>query len=206
MPNCFIGFYWTLPVNWAGFRRLSTNVDDAAAASRTIRYQRESVRRYVAEDRGTLLDEIAFIDMQPDRATDLVQGELQAKTAIHAGRATLLYVRFEEIHHWRRNVYLLEAARELGLKTLPLPPNPLSIYGETFDPILHFQTWRERDESTRTKLKLQALQGLRLALADVPKGHGRWQAIAKRLNATEIRTSGGGRWTAENVRKQAGRL
>ena len=153
MPNHYIGFYWTLPVNWAGFRRLSTKVDDAAAASRTIRYQRERVRRYVAEDRGTLLEEIAFIDVQPDRATDMVQAELRAKAATYAGRATLLYVRFEEIHHWRRNVYLLEAARKLGLKMLPLPPDPVLIDGEVFDPISHFQMWRERDESTRTKLK-----------------------------------------------------
>ena len=65
MANAYLGFYWTLPVNWAGFRRLAVNIDDAAAASRTIRYQRERVRCYVAESRGRLVDEIAFIDMNP---------------------------------------------------------------------------------------------------------------------------------------------
>jgi hypothetical protein len=74
MANAYLGFYWALPVNWAGFRRLPANIDDAAAGSRTIRYQRERVRAYVAESRGRLVDEIAFIDMQPDRATDLVEG------------------------------------------------------------------------------------------------------------------------------------
>ena len=98
MPNAYIGFYWTLPVNWAGFRRLPQNIDDAAATSRTIRYQRELIRRYVAEDKGTLLDEIAFIDVQPDRATDMIEAELRTKAAVYAGEATLLYVRFEEIH------------------------------------------------------------------------------------------------------------
>lgn len=206
MPKAYIGFYWTLPVNWAGFRRLPTNVDDAAAASRTIRYQRELVRRYVAEDRGTLLDEIAFIDVQPDRATDMIQAEFRMKAATHAGRATLLYIRFEEIHQWRRNVYLPEIARDLGLEILPLPPDPTLIDGEVFNPILHFKQWRKRDESARTRLKLEAGQELRLALADIPDGNGRWQAIAERLNGAKVWTSGGGCWTAENVRKHASRL
>jgi hypothetical protein len=206
MHNAYVGFYWTLPVNWAGFRRLPANVDDAAAASLTIRYQREVVRRYVVEDRGTLLDEIGFIDVQPDRATDMVQAELRTKAATYAGRATLLYVRFEEIDHWRRNAYLLEAARELGLEVLPLPPDPVSIDGETFNPILHFKQWRERDESTKTRLKLEAGHELRLALAKVPEGNGRWQVIAERLNNAGTWTSSGGRWTAENVRKHASRL
>lgn len=206
MPNAYIGFYWTLPVNWAGFRRLPTNVDDAAAASRTIRYQRELVRRYVAEDRGTLLDEIAFIDVQPDRATDMIRAELRAKAAMHAGRATLLYVRFEEIHQWRRNPFLPETARDLGLEILPLPPGSMLIDGEIFNPILHFKQWRKRDEGARTRLKLEAGQELRLALAEIPERNGRWQAIAERLNGAGTRTSSGGRWTAENVRKHTSRL
>ncbi len=206
MPNAYIGFYWTLPVNWAGFRRLPTTVDAAAAKSRTIRYQRELARRYVAADRGTLLDEIAFIDVQPDRPTDMIRAELLAKVAKHAGRATLLYVRFEEIHLWRRNRFLPETAQDLGLKILPLPPDPTLIDGELFDPILHFKQWRKRDEGARTLLKLEAGQELRLALAEIPEGNGRWQAIAERLNGAGTRTSSGGSWTAENVRKHTSRL
>lgn len=206
MANVYLGFYWTLPVNWAGFRRLPANVADAAAASRTIRYQRECVRRYVADNRGTLLDEIAFIDVQPDRATDLVEGELRQKAAAYAKRATLLYVRFHETHHWRRNMYLLHSAEELGLEVLPLPPDPIRIDGNVFDPIQHFEQWREEDARTRTRLKLEAHRELRLALAAVPEGNGRWHAIAQRLNDTGVLTSGGTHWTTENVRKHAGRL
>ena len=40
-----VGFYWTLPVPWAGFTDLPTDVDEAAAQSRTIRYQRDLIRR-----------------------------------------------------------------------------------------------------------------------------------------------------------------
>ena len=206
MANAYIGFYWTLPVPWAGFRRLPANVADAADASRTIRYQRERVRRHVSDDKGTLVDEIAFIDVQLDRATDLVQVELQQKAAAHAGRATLLYVRFEEIHHWRRNAHLLHGAEQLGLAVLPLPPDPVVIDGETFDPIRHFERWREEDSTTRTRLKLEAHGALRRMLAEVAEGPGRWSAICERLNGAGVRTSGGARWTAENVRKHAGRL
>jgi hypothetical protein len=152
------------------------------------------------------VDEIAFIDVQPDRATDLVQAELRAKAAIYAGRATLLYVRFEEMSNWRRNAHLLHAACDLGLAVLPLPPEPILTGGERFDPVAHFAQWRELDKSTRTRLKRDASQGLRLALAEVPEGNGRWETIAERLNGAAILTSGGGRWTAENVRKHASRL
>ena len=49
-------------------------------------------------------------------------------------------------------------------------------------------------------------EGLQAALAEVPDGNGRWQAIAGLLNGRGIRTIRGGSWTAENVRKLAGRL
>ena len=61
MAERFVGFYWTLPVNWAGFRELPVDVAAAAAASQTICYQRERVRRYVADEHGELIDEIAFM-------------------------------------------------------------------------------------------------------------------------------------------------
>ncbi len=203
MANAYIGFYWTLPVNWAGFRRLPSNVADAAAASRSIRYQRERVSRYVVAERGTMLDEIAFIDVQPDRATDLVESELRQRAAAHAGRATLLYVRFEETHHWRRNTHLTHAAEELGLRVLPLPPDPVEIDGEVFDPIRHFEQWRAEDTKTRSRLKLEARGALRQALAETPEGDGRWETIAERLNDAGVRTGTGARWTPENVRKNA---
>jgi hypothetical protein len=164
------------------------------------------IRRYVMEDKGTLVDEIAFIDVQPDHATDMVQNELRKKAEEYAGRATMLYVRFEEMSHWRHNGYLLKTAREIGLRVLPLPPDPIPIDGRRFDPIEHFKEWRKRDGTTRAKLKLAAREGLRAALATVPEGNGRWKTIADQLNAAEIPTSGGKPWTAENVRKHAKQL
>ena len=39
-----VGFYWTLPVPWAGFTALPEKIEDAAKVSRTIRYQMQLIR------------------------------------------------------------------------------------------------------------------------------------------------------------------
>ena len=201
-----VGFYWTLPVNWAGFRKLPSNVDDAAAVSRTIRYQRERVRRYVTEEHSALVEEIAFMDMQPDRATEIVQEELRPIATKYAGLATLVYVAFDEVHRWRHNPYLANLHQTFGLDVLPLSPEPVLIDGVEFDPIRHFAKWRETDRNTKTRMQYEGRLGMREALSAVPTGEGRWQAIADRLNADGIKTIRGGNWTAENVRKMANRL
>jgi hypothetical protein len=74
--QAFVGFYWTLPVNWTGFRSLPKDVEEAAAKSRTIRYQMERVRKHVDENAGELVGEFTFMDVRPDRATDAVQEAL----------------------------------------------------------------------------------------------------------------------------------
>lgn len=207
MSGSYVGVYWTLPVNWAGFRALPLDVDAAAAASRTIRYQRERVRGWVRGHGGTLLGEVAFMDTRTDRATDAVRDVLRRAVLAYAGQgATLVAVQFHEVHHWRHNPFLHEAAEELGLEVIGLSPDPLTIGGEVFDPARHFAAWRAEDGSAMARLRLDAHQGLQAALAEVPDGNGRWQAIAGLLNGRGVRTIRCGRWTAENVRKLAGRM
>ncbi len=207
MSRSYVGVYWTLPVNWAGFRDLPPDVDSAAAASRTIRYQRERVRGWVHKDGGTLLGEVAFMDTRTDRATDAVRDVLRRAAPAYAGKgATLLAVQFHEVHHWRHNPFLHGAAEELGLEVMPLSPDPLTIDGQVFDPARHFAGWRKNDGSAMARLRLDAHEGLQAALAEAPDGDGRWQAVAGLLNGRGIRTIRGGTWTAENVRKLAGRL
>lgn len=46
--GAFVGFYWTFPVRWAGFRDLPDDVARAAEASRTVQYQRTLARQHVA--------------------------------------------------------------------------------------------------------------------------------------------------------------
>ncbi len=207
MSGSYVGVYWTLPVNWAGFRDLPPGVDAAAAASRTIRYQRERVRGWVREQGGTLLGEVAFMDTRTDRATDAVRDVLRRAAPTYAGKgATLLAVRFHEVHHWRHIPFLHDAAEELGLKVIGLSPDPLTIDGEVFDPAQHFAAWRTKDGSAMARLRLEAHVGLQAALAEVPDENGRWQAVADLLNRRGVRTIRGGSWTAENVRKFAGRF
>ena len=207
MGRGYVGVYWTLPVNWAGFRDLPPDVDAAAAASRTIRYQRERVRGWVREQGGTLLGEVAFMDTRTDRATDAVRDVLRRTAPAYAGKdATLLAVHFHEVQYWRHNPFLHEAAEELGLEVVGLSPDPLTIGDEVFDPARHFAAWRTEDGSAMARLRLEAHVGLQGALTEVPDGNGRWQAVAGLLNGRGIRTIRGGNWTAENVRKLAGRL
>jgi hypothetical protein len=203
--NEYVGFYWTLPVNWAGFRDLPTDADSAAALSQTVRYQVARARRFVRDQRGTMLAEIAFCDVRHDRATDAVRSTLRKHAAAHAGRATLLYVRFNEIDHWRPNIHLVHEAERLGLTSLPLSPDALLIDGVLFDPARHFREWRERDRTMKGRLDVNAAAALRVALDAVKEGPGRWQTIAARLNADGVRTVRGGWWTAEGVRKAAAR-
>ena len=90
------------------------------------------------------------------------------------------------------------------MEVIGLSPDPLTIDGEEFDPARHFTAWRKKDGTAMTLLRLDAQEGLRAALAEVPDGNGRWQAVAGLLNGRGIRTIQGGTWTAENVRKPRG--
>ena len=211
MSTNWVGLYWTLPVHWAGFRDLPPSVEAAAAASRTIRYQRRRAQQHVGEQGGRMAGEIAFMDTRPDRATDAVRDVLRRHApalapSLAAARPTLLTVRFDQAQRWRPNPFIRQVAEELGLPLLDLPPDPVVIDGAVFDPARHFGAWRRRDESAMARLRLEAAEGLRAALDLVPEGPGRWQAIAGRLNDAGTRTIRGGGWTAENVRKLTVRM
>jgi len=207
LVDAYVGIYWTLPVNWAGFRDLPPDVDSAAAASRTIRYQRERVKRHVDAQTGKLIAEIAFMDTRTDRATDAVRDVLRRHAAVlRTARPTLLTVRFDAAHHWRPNPFIHHAAAELDLSLVDLSPDAVVIDDQVFDPARHFAAWRRRDESAMARLRLAAEEGLRAALAAAPMGQGRWSIIAERLNANGTKTIRGGNWTPENVRKLASRI
>lgn len=207
MRQSFVGVYWTLPVNWIGFRTLPLGIEQAASASRTIRYQRDRVLLYLQENGGQLVDEIAFMDVRPDRATDTVRDVLQRNASAHAHtEVVLVVVAFEQTTYWRPNRFLENAAQTLGLTLLRLPPDPVMIDNEVFDPARHFTAWRRRDERALRLLKTAAQEALLTALADIPDGAGRWHRIAERLNDGGIKTIRGQTWTAENARKLTGRM
>jgi hypothetical protein len=201
--EAFVGFYWTLPVNWLGFRSLPADVEAAATKSLTIRYQRALVQNWVRDNPpAKLVGEIAFMDTRPDRATEGVREALsKARTSFGDHKVALLYVKFE-LMQWRHNIHLHDYIREQGIDAVPLPPDPLTIDGQRFDPNEHFRAWRQADAAAMASFKERAATGLQYALLEIPEGRGRYKQIAEMMNERGIKTLRGGLWTAENVRKQ----
>lgn len=200
----FVGFYWTYPVPSAGFTSLPTDADAAARLSKTIRYQRDSVRAYVAGCKGRLIDEIVYLEVSPDRGTRYAEPALtRALKACAGGKAQLLYVDFAEGTGWRQHPFLMRLMQQAPVSCMGLPAEPMVIDGDRFDPIAHFRQHRAASK------RLQGAEDRRRALAhtvaataaDVGDGPGRYKTIADRLNASGIRTTTGRSWTEGNVKQ-----
>ena len=202
VPDCFVGFYWTLPVNWAGFKQLPKSADEAAAKSKTIRYQMERVRRHVKVLGGQLVDECVFMEVAPDRGTDAVVQEIaRAAKRCEPSNAILLYVNFSEAFNWRRHPHMLEYLQQTGVAFEGLSPDPLVLDGRLFDPAEHFSAWRKKHRNMAADLKLEAMQAMVAAAAQYGVKHGSYREISEDLNQRGIRTVRGNLWTPESVRK-----
>lgn len=230
MRQTFIGFYWTQPVKWLGLHQLPSKaghkpydlVDEAAAISRTIRYQRERVRRWVADQPGTLMREFVFMEVEPDRVSDSVAEVLDvlaplcAVADIRAG-ATLVYVDFSQTegmqaHNWRRHRHMQHYIQMRGLENEALLPEPVIVPDgrfnpyDPFDPIAHFRGWRARGEAAKTERSQVIQPRLSALLQEIPKGRGRYVAMANILNEEKVATLTGRPWSAENVRANCRRM
>jgi hypothetical protein len=215
MARAFVGFYWTLPVPWAGFVNLATNADEAARKSKTIRYQVERVRGWMLNQKDAeLIDEFVFIDIRPDRATDALLEVIKRARAKHAERnATLVYVDFSTRKLWRSNEYLrgdwdnpanVDHVWKPG-QVERLEPIPLAGAWKS-DPIEHFVSWRNTERKKRNLFWTGTVPTLLDLLSLTPASDGRWAAIADQLNAQGKRTVTGRKWSAEAVRKASTRL
>lgn len=196
-----IGFYWTLPVPWAGFTTLSANVDEAARQSRTIRYQRALIRRHAKENRMDLVHEAVFLEISPDRGSAAVKEALQAIAAlVEANEATVLVVDFAAVQNWRSHRPLRDEAGDFGLTLEMVYPDEITIDGKPFDPALHFEDWRQRQadwragKSARLSTALARATELRCAGASLAK-------TAATLNAEGLQSPTGKPWIADNLRK-----
>ncbi|KUJ85158.1 hypothetical protein AVO45_18080 [Ruegeria marisrubri] len=202
MPaNVYVGFYWTLPVPWAAFTTLSGDVDVAATESRTIRYQRDLVRRWVSDNNGTLVCEKVFIELQPDRASKWITGPL--KEALDLCRdygATLLYVHFQERHSSRPHSFLDGVLRDDRVNAIGLYPDPIMIDGEAFDPIDHFRGWRKANDE-RKEQKADLAHAINTQIHHLRETGASWSKVAEWLNSNGNRTLNGKPWTADNARK-----
>lgn len=201
MARPAIGFYWTLPVPWAGFTSLSASPEDAAGQSRTIRYQREVIRRYARENGFELVAEHVFREIEPDRVSDQMQATLAGlRTLMRAKGAALLVVDFAGAHGQRRNFHLKDLAQEAGLDVQEVRAGPLMIDGTSFDPARHFSTWRRKQHAWSESKAERVAAAVRRAHALQAEDH-RLAAIAKQLNTEGLRSATGKPWTAESLRK-----
>lgn len=201
MSQNAVGFYWTLPVPWAGFTSLPKAVDDAAELSRTIRYQRDLIRRYAADNRFKLIHEEVFLELYPDRASSQMLEPLRKVKAIcEAEDAVLLIVDFWEIKRWRDHRQLRNWLDEAGIKHCVIYPDAIKIGQKSFDPDVHFSNWRKK-QSEWTLGKEQRKQ-MALARAQELRADGKKNAqIAEVLNSEILRSPTGRPWTEDNIRK-----
>ncbi|TXM65240.1 hypothetical protein FV226_25325 [Methylobacterium sp. WL12] len=205
MRRNYIGLYWTLPVTWKRFYYLPDDLDPAAARSTTIRYQRERVRRWVDTDGapGELVDHIHYIDVRPDRATDVGIGYLASVVdQLRSKERTLVYVDFADGTPWRPQRALKKYLFENDLDHESIQPDRVPLDGKPdFDIIKHFADWKLRHGEHQERHQ-RALSELFAAAASVPAGSNRYAAIAEMLHDRREGTTTGKMWTAANVEQQ----
>jgi hypothetical protein len=197
----YIGLYWTRPAPRVGFTTLPREVEAAAAASRTIRYQRELVRAWVAAARGRLVAERVALDFAPDRDTALIGDDVRAAIALaRAEGATLVVVDFAARAGWRPQIHMRAIFDREDVDVEALYPDPIRIDGLTFDPVEHFRRWQAFYADAATgKAEAKAAILARIETA-APEG-ATWADLAGWLNNEGYRTLTGKAWTAENARK-----
>lgn len=196
-----VGFYWTLPVPWAGFTDLPSDVDEAAALSMTIHYQRNLIRRYAKDHRMDLIHEEAFLEIEPDRGTQHVRDGLRkVETLCRTHDSTLLIVDFSEVQGWRSHAPLHEWAQSSRIDVRLIYPDPVVIDGKSFDPHSHFSEWRQRQHMW-TEGKSDRAAACRAEAARQRAEGASYAAIAATLNARGLSNVTGKPWTADNLRK-----
>lgn len=196
-----VGFYWTLPVPWAGFAKLPSSVDAAAEASRTIRFQRELIRQYAGENGLVIAHEAAFLEIDPDRGSDLVHAALD-RAAAECRRlgAILLFVDFSSVQGWRSHEPMMTWLREADVDALPIDAVAITMDGVSFDPHDHFSDWRARQREWIDAKPERAAKALAMISALVAMGMKNAE-IAQSLNEANVRSLSGKPWSADGVRK-----
>lgn len=202
-----VGFYWTLPVPHVGFHTLPKNVDEARELSLTIRYQCELVRRWAKEEGFELIHEEAYIELEPDRGSDMmIEGPLTELVALcRKTGASIAYVDFSKEQGWRSHK-LMERWLERhsggasAIDLQPIWPNETMINGTEFNPVDHFQMWRKRQEQWSAEKVLRAAAA-RVRATELRARDFSWPSAAKALNEEGISTLTGRDWTGDSLRK-----
>lgn len=199
----FIGFYWTLPVPSAGFSQLPDDLEDAVRMSRTLRYQRELVRRHVEGERGTLVDEFFFLELAPDRGSDHIEKELRkALDLCRQHDAQLLFADFVQEGGWRSHPFMSRLMQLAPVSCLGLYPEPLMIDGQEFDPIAHFRRARKAfsDRGAAIRRREAIITRVTEIIGQGTLAGGRYRQLAHQLNAEGVKTVNGRSWSEPNLR------
>lgn len=201
MAKPAIGFYWTLPVPWAGFTTLSKDPDEAARQSRTVRYQREVIRRCAKEHGYALIAEHVFLEIEPDRVSDQMQATLfNLRGQIRKTGAKLLIVDFADGHGQRRNIHLAELGEGSGLDVCVLKADPIMLDGRVFHPSRHFEAWQRERRAWSDGKAARILAATSRARELMAQNKGLAE-IATQLDAEGLRSATGKPWTADGLRK-----
>lgn len=203
MGDRFVGFYWTLAVNWAGFRTLPADADAAGRRSKTIRYQLELVRDHARKLDGQMVGEFVYVECSPDRGTDAILPELEKAAKLCRDQdAILVYVNFTKSFGWRPHSFMLSFLESSGIlfEGLDTDPIPILIDGKSFNPARHFRQWRVIHEGKTFALRNAALSELQASFLRLGKIRD-YAAIADDLNSRQVKTSTGKIWSPDGVRK-----
>lgn len=199
--KAYVGFYWTRPAPRVGFIDIPADIDAAAAASRTIRYQRDLVRSWVKGEKGALIAEYAALDVAPDRDTDAIADDVR-RAVSHAlsHDATLVVVDFLANANWRPQRPMRRQLDAAGVAVQRLHPDPIHIDGKLFDPIEHFRAWQAFHAAAAAS-KPEAKAAITAHIGDYGPADPTFPEMAAWLNAEGYRTLTGKAWTGDNVRK-----
>lgn len=199
-----VGFYWTLPVPWAGFTDLPKDIDAAARESRTIHYQRDIIRHRAKDRNYKLIKEEVFLEIEPDRGSKHVLDALTPVEKVCRERdAVLLFVDFSEVQGWRSHGPLSEWARKTDIDVETVHPDEFSIDRKLFDPHAHFSQWRAMQyewtagKEARVVAAFQEAERLRAEKQS-------YKQIARTLNDRSFRSATGKPWTEDSVSKLLG--
>ena len=197
----YIGFYWTLPVPWAGHQTLPQDVDEAASKSQTIRYQRECVRQWVKENKGKLIEERVFMELAPDRGTQHIVPEVEKalKRCRDVG-ARLLVVDMAASYGWRGHPFLNRVISDNEMVSRRLFPAEIMMDGQRFYPAEHFRKWRSAQKEFIAS-KDQRLAAAKAAAEALSPSCSNYSELAEALNEEGHLTATGKQWTAENLSK-----
>lgn len=192
-----IGFYWTLPVTWAGFTQVDSEADQAARESRTIALQREVVQRWARQNDIELTGEHVLIEAAPDRGTDrAVQAVRALMEEAENGGVSILLVDFGAALQQRTHLRLSQFIGSHADRFELIWPDP--DHEEAFRQ--HFASWRDAQKAwTEGKRRRIAAASARAKQLQAD-GH-KLDAIAWQLETENLRSSSGKPWTGDMLRK-----